>query len=295
MAITTNTQASAVVPEKWELMTLKHRYDNEVAAKRMKGATETNLTSGDIYHFPVEDELSTETLSAASMVFTPQTLDPEDKTVTVDQILSCSFEVSAVTQRQSNIDLKESYSPAMGKSIAQETDRLLLANTGSIAAGNIVGSADSPSSFDEDVAFAMLLKLSDAKLLSEKSNLSFFLPPIALLEGLYKKDRWTTADKTGMPKSVLTTGFEFPIMGVPIYTTNQLAKTGGASSPYKIILAHREWQGFVRQIKLDIREAERTSALVLSDVKVAWSLFGYGQLRSTYASLSYINSQSKVG
>ena len=84
----------------------------------------------------------------------------------------------------------------------------------------------------------------------------------------------------GLPKSVLTTGFEFPVLGVPLYTSTVLADVDNS---FRGILAHKEWQAIVQQIKLDYKSESRLGNLVAADLHFWHTLYGYGQIRSNYA------------
>ena len=84
----------------------------------------------------------------------------------------------------------------------------------------------------------------------------------------------------GLPKSVLTTGFEFPVLGVPLYTSTTLA---AVDNSFRGILAHKEWQALVQQIKLEYKTESRLGDLVAADLHFWHTLYGVGQIRSTYA------------
>ena len=131
------------------------------------------------------------------------------------------------------------------------------------------------------MAFGALLFLADLNI--PKEDLSFFLPPIAFLQGLYLKDRWTAANMTGLPKSVLTTGFQLPILAVPAYESTVLSTAGG-NDIYNGILAHKEWQALVRQIKLEMKQESSLSAKRAADTYFWQTYYGYGQIRSNHAS-----------
>ena len=282
MPLTTTTTASAFIPERWELKALKGRYAKAVAMNRVTHASQGLLNYGDIYHFPVQDELTGGTITIADAEFAAESLDPTDQTVTVNTWRYVAFDIPFVTQRFANVDLKDEYAPQVGERLAELTDTDILSLASSIATTNVLGNSNSPERFDDDMAFAALLILADLDV--PKSDLSFFLAPIALYEGLYTKDRWTAANMTGLPKSVLTTGFEFPIMGVPVYTTTALATVAEA---HRSILAHKDWSGVVLQIKLGYEKASRVGNLFASNLHFWHTLYGFGQLRSNHAVQMY--------
>lgn len=288
MAVTTPALAAAVVPEKWELDVMRVNYAEKVIASRMKQASEMLLSSGDIYHFPSEDELTVGTVSTSGD-FDTQTLDPVDNTVTVDQWKYVAFEIGRNTKAQANVDLKSQYSPSAGKALAAHIDGLVAANATLIPQANWVGSPDSSSQFKRSQLLAGLLKMADLNL--KTSDLNLFLPPIAFYDGIWTEDAFVAANQTGLPKSVLTNGFKYPLLGVPVYETTKLALTGNA---YNAILAHKEWVGVVQQIKMEWESASGIAAKKATMIHFLHTLMGHGILRSTFAVRLFINASSTV-
>lgn len=277
MAITANTNVNSTIPDVVDYELLLARYANAVALNRVMNKTGLVNDKGDQLTVSTQDSLTGGTHSSDGS-FTPETLDPDGQVITISTWNYVAFEITDRAVKQSGADLIRSYSGAIAKREGEFIDTDILAEYANILPANTVGSTETPSPFDEDLALPAMLFLADLNI--PKSSLSWFLPPIAFLDGLYKKDRWTAANMTGLGKSVLTNGFEFPILGAPAYQSTLVATVG---SVRKGILAHREWVGAAVQINGKRRTYEGLSNNKAVTGVHSQILYGVKTIRSNHA------------
>ena len=84
---------------------------------------------------------------------------------------------------------------------------------------------------------------------------SWLLPPVAVAQ-LQKNDKWVDADKTGLPKSVRSTGFlNLDLYGTPAYRSTKIATSGKIR---KGMLFNREGLGVGIQQNIKMEKFART-------------------------------------
>jgi hypothetical protein len=149
-----------------------------------------------------------------------------------------------------------------------------------------VGDPEAPTPFDQDAASAALLLAENNKI--PKESLSFILPPSAFYGGLFTKPELTAAYATGLPKSVLTSGYRIPLFGVPTYSTPLLATAGSAQQSRVAALIHKEALAIAFQADNKYEVASRTPANFLSTVAVAQSQYGSVVVRSNHGVRMYV-------
>lgn len=275
MAQLTNTELSATIDEVWDLEVMQARYAAAVIVPRVLNKSDLVKKSGDTIHIPIKKRKVVGTVTSGG-VFTPdaQTLTQVD--VTVDTWKYVADETLDQTEAQSYWSPESDFPKDAGAAMGENDDSAIAALHGNLVS-NIVGDSVSPAPFDDTLMLAAMLKLADRNI--PRNALSFILPPIAFYLGLFKLDRFTDADKAGLPKNVLTTNFRFPLLGVPAYESTLLAKSGSA---YKGFLLHKDTLAIAKQINNKTKRAERTAGLVLSTVIVMQSLYGVKTVREDH-------------
>lgn len=283
MAALGNTELAATIDEVWDLTVLDARYAASVLMPRILNKSDKVARSGDIIHIPIKKRRVVGSVAAGGG-FTPdaQTLTQVD--VTVDTWKYVSDETTDQAEAQSYYDPESDFPKGAGAALAEDYDGAI-AGLYTGLTSNIIGNTDTGSVFDDSMMLAGMLRLSDRNI--PKNGLSFALPPIAFYGGLFKLERFTNADITGFPKSVLTTNFRFPLLGIPAYEST-LLKT--VTSITKGLLFHKEAFAIGMSINNVVKRAERTAGLVLSNVIVMSGLYGVKTVREDHACLINIKT-----
>lgn len=280
MAALDNTSLAATIDEVWDHDVLDARYANAVIVGRVLNKSGLVEKSGDIIHIPIKKRRVIGTVAAGGG-FTPdaQTLTQVDLTVNTWKYVS--DETLDQAEAQSYYSPESDFPKGAGAVFGEDNDTALGALHGDITT-NVVGTEANPVTFDDTPLLAAVQKLADTNIAKPGmfDSLSWILPPIAYYGGLFKLDRFTDADKAGLPKSVLTTGFRSPILGIPGYESTLLTTVGSAT---KAFLLHKETFAIGFSIKNKTKRADRTAGLVLSSVIVMQSLYGVKTVRENHA------------
>lgn len=279
MAQLTNTELSATIDEVWDLSVMEARYAESVLMPRIMNKSDLVKKSGDTIHIPIKKRLVVGTVSASGG-FTPdaQTLTQVD--VAINTWKYVSNETLDQTEAQSYWSPESDFPKDAGKVLAEDYDSAIAALYSGFTS-NIVGREDNPSVFDDDAILSSMLKLADRNI--PRNSLSFILPPIAFYLGLFKIDRFTDADKSGLPKNVLTSNFRFPLLGVPAYESTLLSTVGaGSTQVVKGLLLHKEALAIAMQLNNKFKRADATAAAKLSTIVVMESLYGVKTVREDH-------------
>lgn len=287
MAAIDNTSLAATIDEVWDHSVLDAKYATAVIMPRVMNKSGLVEKSGDIIHLPIQKKVVVGSVSAAG-VFTPdaQTLTQVDLTVNTWKYVA--EETLDQAEAQSFYSPESDFPTRAGKGLAVDYDTALAALYSDITT-NVVGSEANPSTFDDTPLLAAMQKVEDSNIDIE-GNMSWILPPIAFYGGLYKLDRFTDADKTGLPKSVLTSGFRTQLLGIPAYRATSTILTTVNSNCLKAFLLHKETFAIGMSIKNKFKRAERTAGLVLSTVCVMQSLYGVKTVREDHSCLLNIKN-----
>jgi len=286
MPATDTTALDVIIPEVWDLAVLDARYAESQIMSRFLNKSEKVQNFGDIVHVPIEPVLTGGTVTAGTGAFTPETWTYTEAQITVNTWRHASIDVPDNANAFSHTDVTKRLPSAAGKLLAEQVDTDLAALHADWTTGPI-GSTTDPVVFQDSLILQALFSLSNGKI--PKSGLSWILSPEAFYLGLFTKDRWTSADQMGLPKSVLTTNFRFPIFGVPAYETPLLANVAGVR---KCFVAHKEALATAISIDTKPETARRTSALILSTVVVVQNLYGVRTIRANHARVVNIKAEA---
>lgn len=280
MAILSNTELSATVDEVWDLTVLQARYANAQIMPRILNKSDLVKKSGDTIHIPIKKRQVVGTVTTGG-AFTPdaQTLTQVD--VSINTWKYVSNETLDQTEAQSYWSPESDFPKDAGAALAEDYDSAIAALHSNITS-NVVGDPNSPPAFDDTAMLAAFMKLADRNI--PRQSLSFILPPAAFYNGLFKLDRFTTANQTGLDKSVLQTNYRFPLLGVPAYETTLLTQvTGTGATAYKAFLLHKEALAIAMQLNNKFKRAETTAAAKLTTIIVMESLYGVRTVREDHA------------
>lgn len=283
MAVIDTTSLNATINEAWDVKVDEARYNNAVLMPRILNKSELIAKSGDIVHIQYEGTLSTTTVTAASGAFTPQAYSVTGVNVTANQWEVVSIEEVDNAAFQSFFDPSSTFPDRAGKAFAARYDAVLAGLYESFTSN--VLNTNTGDTFDDIMMLTSLLKLSDRNV--PKEDLSFILPPIAFYKGIFTKPEFRDADRTGLPKSVLTTNFRAPLMGVPAYESTSLTTVNTSKAAF---LLHKSAMAIAMNKKNKYESARGTAAGKLSTITVMQSLYGANVFREDHGCLFYVKN-----
>lgn len=276
-----NTELNAVVQELWDQEVDDARYATAVLVNRVLNKTAIAKKKGDIVHLTVDGTLTAGDVGANG-AFIPQVYTPTSVALTVDQHVQVAIELEDRTESQVFWNPMGRFPREAGKAMGVDHDDAIAALHGNLTS-NIVGTEGSPGAFTAGLMRASMLKLDDRNV--PASDRSYILPPVAYYDGILAETQLTDADKAGLPKSLLTTGLKTQLIGVPYFSSTRLVKVGTA---YKGFLLHKSTFAIAFQRENEFKRADRTAALVLSEVQVVQALYGVITFRENHGVLIHV-------
>ena len=283
MASLSTTELNATTDEKWDHDLDDARYQAGVILNRVLNKSALVKQSGDIVNLTYKPKLTVNTVGSNG-TFTPTAYTLTNVQVAVNVHQYVAIETEDRAKAASFWDPESDFPKDAGLALGESYDTALAALYTDLTS-NVIGDSTNPAPFDDVPVRTALLKLRDRNIPIE--DLSFILPPIAFYLGLFTQDRFTDADKAGLPKNVLTTNFRFPLLGVPAYETTKVAVSGTA---YKGLLLHKSTFAIAMQLNNKYARAERTAALVFSAVAAVESLYGVKTFREDHGVLINIRN-----
>lgn len=281
MAAFSSTELDATIQEVWDQDVEEARYESGVVLNRVANKS-AKAKYNDILRITYKAKYTTSAVTVATGAFTTQTITPTGTTVTLNQWKTVPIEVPYIMQDQSFWNPESDFPKDAGAAMGEDNDNYLL-DLDSNFTSNDVNSAAAPTAFDDVAMLAAVLKLRDRAI--PLNDLSFILPPIAFYKGIFTKPEFRDADKTGLPKSVLSTGYRMKFLEIPSYettlvNTDNLARVG--------LLIHKTAMAIAFQRNNEIKRAEGIAAGKLSSIAVLHSLYGASAWRTDHASRIFI-------
>ena len=280
----TNTTLNATIPEIWDLRLDQARYEASVIMQRVLNKSELVKKYGDIINLTYKDKLTVVNISPTDGTFAVQNYAPTNVPVTIDQWKGTPIEVVDKAQYQSFWDPKSDLPADAGKALAETVDTALGALYSNLTS-NIIGSSSAPTPFDDVSLLGAMLKLRNRSI--PLDDLSFFLPPIAMYGGILTKPEFRDAEKTGLPKSVLTTNYRGNLLGVPAYESTLLATVDSARAG---LLLHKSAFAIGMQKNNEYRVADGVAAGKMSHIAIVASLYGLRVFREDHGCLIYVRA-----
>lgn len=279
MASFSATELNATIDEKWDQDIEDARYASGVFLNRIANKSAVVKSSGDILHVTIKQKYTVGNVGSNG-AFIPQVWTANSVPITVNQYKQVAIEVEDLAKAQSFWDPDSDFPSDAGAAFAEHYDTVIAGQYASFNALTEVGNSDNPAAFGKQAMLTSMLRLADANI--PKANLSYFLPPIGFLGGLLNEVQFTAADQAGQPKNVLTTGYQFTLMGTPFYQSTTVATAGPTQNTRKGLLLHKSAMGIAFQKNNEIRRADRTPALVASTVVFIKSLYGISVIRTDH-------------
>ncbi len=266
---------------KWDKDVLEGRYAIGVIMQRILNKSQIVKESGYTVVIPIEPTYAAGVVTAATGAFTPVNTAPTNANVVLNVWQYHSVEITDQSQMQSFWDpTKSNFGKIAGKVLGVAVEDNLAALFASLTGLGTIGDPEAPDPFDQDVAAGALLLAENNNI--PKDSMSFILPPSAYYSGLFTKPELTAAYATGLPKSVLTTGYRVPLFGTPSYSSNRLSLAGSGSQSRVAALIHKEALAVAFQADNKYEVASRVPANFLSTVAVAQSLYGSVVVRNNH-------------
>ena len=273
-----NTALNSTIDEKWDMDLEEARYANAVIMPRITNRSSIVKKSGDTINVTVKGKYAANDVGSGGSL-TTQTISLTSVPILIDKHKEVTAETEDKAMAQSFWNPESDFPVDAGKAMAEQVDTDI-ANLYSDLTTNVIGSEASPVEFDDVPLRAAMLKLADLNI--PLTELSWLLPPVAFYKGLFTQDRFTDADRAGLPKNVLTTNFRFPLLGVPAFESTLLATVGESR---KAMLLHKSAMAIAMQLNNTFKRADRTASLVLSSVVSVNSLYGVKTIREDHGVL----------
>lgn len=273
-----NVALNATVRELWDEKVEEARYATAVIANRVSNKSGIAQKKGDIIHVTIDQRYTVGTV-AADGTFTPQNYTPTTVDVTLNQWEQVVIRILDRAEAQSFWTPDSIFPRKVGEAFGSRYDAQLAALHSSVAAGNTVGSTATPQDFDKSLFQEAMLRLASTNIPLE--DLSWVIHPTAYYVGLTNEAQLTAANEAGLPKNVLTTGFKFPLFGVPVYMSTNIVSTG-TPAVYKNLLLHKSAIAIAWQKNAEIKRADAFVSGVFGTLIGAQSLYGQNVIRSDH-------------
>ena len=290
MAVYANTTLQDItIDQKWDMDALEGRYAVGVIMQRILNKSALVNKSGYNVVIPIQPVYSAGTVTAGTGAFTPVNTAPTNANILMNVWQYHSVEITDQAQWQSFWDPTSSnFGSVSGKVMGVAVEDNLGALFGSLTGLGSIGVADNPDPFDDKAAAGALLLAENNYI--PKESMSFILSPSAFYGGLFAKPELTAAYATGMPKSVLTSGYRVPLFGVPTYTSARLANAGAQNVSKVCALIHKEALAIAFQADNKYKVADRLPSLFFSTVAAAQSAYGSVVVRNDHGIRIYVKA-----
>ena len=276
MASFSTTELNATIDEIWNKSIEEARYASGVLLNRIQNRSSDVSKSGDKINFTVKSVYTVGDVGSNGLC-AAQVITPTSVQLIVNQFKQITIETEDLAKAQSFWDPESDIAKDAGAAFAAYFDTAIAGQYSSFTNIAEVGASADPSAFDKTKMLSSMLKLADKNI--PRSDLSFWLPPIAFYGGILTEVQLTSADQAGMPKNVLTTNYRFPLLGVPAYESTTLATVGTAR---KGMLIHKSAMAIAFQKNNTIKRSDRTAALYATSVCLVLSLYGIKVIRDDH-------------
>lgn len=273
------TELNAVRDIKWDRSLEDARYANGVFLNRIANKSAQVKESGQQINVTIKQRYTVGNVGSNG-AFVPQTWNAQSVALTIDQNKQVAIETEGIAKAQSFWDPDSDIPKDAGAAYAEHYDNVIAGQYTAFTSLTPVSNVENPAAFGKNQMKTALLRLADANV--PKSDLSFFLPPIAFYGGLLDEVQFTAADQSGQPKNVLTTGYQFTLLGIPFYLSTTIPTAGSTNQSRVGLCLHKSAMAIAFQQNNEIRRSDRTAALVDSFVVLIKSLYGIKVIRADH-------------
>lgn len=286
------TELDVIIPEVWDTQILNARYATAVIMPRFLNKSDKVKSMGDIVHIPIMPRWSGGTVTAGTGAFTVEANTLTEAQITINTWRQVNTEIIDNAQQFAHTDVLKQLPSDFGRRLAELTDTDIAGLNADWTTAP-VGSTTDPTIFEDKLILQAMFSLANNNI--PKDGLSWILAPEAFYLGIFSKDRWTSAEQTGLPKSVLTTNFRFPILGVPAYESSLVATVASGAAGVnvrKCFLAHKESLATAMAVNNKTESIRRTPNLLLSTLVVTQNLYGVITVRANHVRVINIRAES---
>lgn len=286
MAISSNTEYSATIDEKWDSDVERARYSKSKLMPAVMNKSALIKGSGDIINITVEPRLSVGDINASTGAFTQRSATLTNVQVLINQSKEVNVNTTDQALAQSFWGIESVFPDSAGKALAEEYDRFISVTgyQGALAA-NTIGSEAAPVPLTNNNVRAALLRLADNRVPVENEDLTLATPPSGLYVDLLGETEYTASYAIGgNVKSPLITGnVNFQVLGCKVAATAEIALVNG--SVYKAMLFHKSAIAFGMQKGHEFERYSLASAGVAGKGVLMISLYGAKVARSDHISV----------
>jgi len=280
MSSFSTTELNATINEVWDQEIEDGRYAGAVIMNRVNNRSTFVEKSGDIVNISVDGTYSVAAVGSNG-AFTPSVFTVSTVALSINQHYYVANETEDRAKAASFYDPLSRFPREAGKAFAVKYDTDLATLQSGLTTLTAVGTDTTPIVFGVESAREAILRFANANIPVDDGQQSFIIPPVAYYGGLLTDGQLTKANEMGVPKNVNTTGYKFPLLGVPFYTSTVLADNAAVTGKIGVLIHKQAW-AIAMQKNNDIKRAERTAGLVLSTVAVVQSLYGFVTVRANH-------------
>lgn len=313
MATLTDAQARPLFDQKWDLKVLQARYGKATIGKNVLNKSAMVEESGEVVNITIKPRVVGGNVGSDG-TFTAEGLTLTNVQVNVNVWKQVSHIITDKQSKQSIVTLETELPSQFGERLAEfaEIDmaNLFLNFTGYNGnAGQGMGGPGAGVDFDEDSALSMVQAIRRRQI--SPDTISWQLPPEAFYQGWLKKERLTSANFTGMDKSLITTGiygFKQVILGFPAFESTLLNGSSvinvdtlalvnpasGINMPGTTVgaLIHEEALAYAFQINAKYEKVRTTPNQQLATLIVGNSLYGVVTCRANHGVPVFVRNGS---
>ena len=278
MAVFSTTELDATIDEKWDMEVDDARYAEGQMLPLVLNRSVVVAKSGDKVNMTYKSKLTSVNVTAGTGAFTSQNYTPTTVQLTMDQWKAVPIETVGNAEAFSFWKPESDFPKDAAKTLNEDYDNSLFDLDASLDAGNVVNDVDSPTTFTDIEANAALLKLENLNI--PQTSMFWALPPVAFRKGICTKPQFVDASLTGLPKSVLLTGYKMKILGVPAYYSTLINQAGAGNNTRTGLLLHKSAFCIAVRKRNEVERASAVSAGRLAKILVMHSIWGVKVFRS---------------
>lgn len=272
--ILTSTSLDVFLPEVWSESILKYFEEKLVLRKLVDDYSPLIRNYGDVINVPTLAEMSVATKGAGTALTWTAGGTEGSHTITIDQhkYVGKLFEDIAVIQSQEQLFNK--YTQAMGYALAKDVDAYIEAKLRTLVTSQALAADDAMTNGEIESALATL---GEADIDFTSGDVFFVVNP-TLYADLLANDRFIRYDSLGNVPVPISTGLIGHIYGMPVFMSDAIAK-GGTSTTSCGYMFHRSAIGLA--VQSDIRVQEQYDVDYLGTKVVADILYGASSFDAT--------------
>lgn len=270
------TTAAAYIPELWNDSILKARDAALVMAGKIMTVRPEGLKFGDTVHIPyMGNETALDKTAGSAVTFASAT--DTDITLNINKYKYVAKLIEDVVSVQSKYDLFSNYTDKIGKALANEVEKSLLALTAQFAAQS-VGSHAAGSVYTNDILTA--IRMLDANNVPQEDR--YLVVDAYGRQDLLSITDFIRYDAGGKTPAPVNSGIIGEIFGVKVLFSNNIANGGTATSVIGLMF-HKE--ALALALQKDVTVKQEYSVDYIGTKIVGYEIYGVTASRNDHAVL----------